>query len=232
MRYCVSCGLSVEEKWSFCPNCGSSKVPEKESNPVSNNVTESNGSNNQNQDETIFGLIAIIGIAFILFAIDRGADWIDLADAADDCGDSQDELEDLGIDGFSDLCRAAEREATELLFETFISAIIGLVLVLGSTGQMGETDRGQMGETDRALKIFAQNTKPRHKLQKSDRELKNRLQRNTRSNPIRCRYFFKGETTAPALHWQLAGSKVRCSNYHLNKMYCDEHIGEIESRME
>ena len=127
-------------------------------------------------------------------------------------------LEDLGIEGFSDLCRTVEREATELLLETFISAIIGLVIVLGSTGQMGETDRGQMGEKDRAKRNLQQNTKPRHKLQKSDRELKNRLQRNTRSNPIRCKHFFKD------------GPDLRCSNTHLNKMYCDEHIEKLESR--
>ncbi len=207
MRYCVSCGLSVEGKWSFCPNCGTSKVPEKESNPVSKNVIESNGPNNQNQDETIYVLIAIIGIAFILFAIDKGLDWRDLADAADDCFQEQEELEDLELDGYSYLCTAAEREASELFLETVISLIIGLLLVFSSSGKMGEEDRPR--------RTKATSTKPRHKLNNSDRELKNRLQRNTRSNPIRCRT-----------------NIVRCSNFHLNKMYCDEHIAVIESRME
>ena len=236
MRYCVSCGLSVEEKWSFCPNCGSSKVPEKESNPVSKNVTESKAPHNQNQIiveknsesiNTILGVVALIGMAFILFAIDKGADWRDIADARDDCRKSEEELEDLGIELSSSLCSVYASEADELLFETCISAVIGILIIFIVSGQLDqpssqlEYPSSQQLRDDRAKRHLQQITKKNPRWRSSapvSREMEKTLERNTRSNPIRCKHFFKD------------GPDLRCSNTHLNKMYCDEHIEKLESR--
>ena len=200
MGYCSSCGFNIDEQWSFCPNCGLSKDPEKKSNKLID----------QGRDQSIYAVLTIIGLAFILFAIDRGADWLDVADAADDCADSQDELENvLGAEASSNLCKGVKGEASELLLETFILLIIGLYIVFVSTNNMNEEGKGGGIEKQR--------------IEQERGGINNAVQSSTRSDLRRCRYFFNEDEDS---------KHARCSNYHLNEMYCDEHARLIESRTE
>ncbi len=218
MRYCISCGLGLDEKWSFCPNCGSEKIPEDMTKTISinqNNSDSTNSKKNSDSINAIFLIFSLIAVAMIIFSIDKFFDYEDYSKAAENCQEGSDELASIGIDSPA-LCTDIESEATKNMIESFISGSIGIGIMFIVITQQGPKAVSELDKKHSNPRNNSVKTKPRDK--KSKFEIQKTLEINTRSNPVRCRYFYK------------TGPNKRCSNTHLNKMYCDEHIELLKNK--